>query len=152
MWLLGPQFSGYIGRMAYSVRAVVIQHLKDIKLLPEGHAPRDQLEMPMQLHRIAQPLLGREGEVQQVMECLLEHHAAVIWGGPGEGKSSIAMEVGCRLWDAERCLGGCFVVDCLGALQPSTYQARAFSTALTLLPYRRRQGERKRVCGCTARP
>ena len=114
--LPGAQFCGYIGRMAFSVRAMVVHHLVEAKLLPAHYVPRDQLEIPMQLHRIAQPLLGREAEVQQVLKCLLEHHAAVIWGGPGEGKSSIAMEAGCRLWDAEKCLGGCFVVDCLGAL------------------------------------
>ena len=103
--LLGPQFCGYIGRMAFSVRALVVQHLKEAKLLPAHFVPRDQLEISMQLHRIAQPLLGREAEVQQILDSLMEHHAAIIWGGPGEGKSSIAMEAGCRLWDAEKCLG-----------------------------------------------
>ncbi|KAK9828021.1 hypothetical protein WJX81_000644 [Elliptochloris bilobata] len=46
----------------------------------------------------------------------MAHHVAEIWGGgPGEGKSSIAREAGCRLWDAGQCLGGCFLVDCKGA-------------------------------------
>ena len=116
---LGPQFGGYMGSMAFHVRAAVVQHLREAKLLPAHYVTRDQLEVPMQLHRIAQPLLGREEEVQAVMSNLLEHHAAVVWGGPGEGKSSIAMEAGCRLWDAEKCLGGCFAIDCLGALQLS---------------------------------
>ena len=114
--LLGLQFNGRMGQMAYSVMDVVLQHLKDVKLLPDYYVPRDQLEPPMQLYRIAQPLFGREAEVQQAMDSLMEHHVAVIWGGPGEGKSSIAMEVGCRLWDAGKCPGGCFEVDCLGAL------------------------------------
>ena len=153
--LWGLQFNGYIGRMAFSVRAVVVQHLKEANLLPPGRVPQDQLEIPMQLHRIAQPLLGREAEVQQVMGSLLKHHAAVIWGPPGEGKSSIAMEAGCRLWDAEKCLGGCFAVDCLGALQTTCSDCwLASSTAQICLRYyshqphgrRRERGERKRVC------
>ena len=90
--ILELHFKGYNGRIAISVRAVVLQHLKDFKLLPDYYVPRDQLELPMQLHRIAQPLFGREAEVQQAMDSLMDHHVAVIWGGPGEGKSSIAME------------------------------------------------------------
>lgn len=105
--------------MAFAVRAAVIERLKDAGLLPKYFVPRGELEMPMRLYRTADPLVGREEEVQAVMSSLLEHHAAVIWGGPGEGKSSIAMEAGCRLWDAEKCLGGCFAVDCHGALQLS---------------------------------
>ena len=126
---VGPQFNGYIGRMAFSVRTAVVQHLKEAKLLPANHMTRDQLELPMQLHRIAQPLLGREAEVQQVTN--MEHHAAVIWGGPGEGKSSIAMEAGCRLWDADKCLGGCFAIDCIGALHSTVDTPRP-------LPYLKR--------------
>lgn len=71
MLLLGPQFCGYIGRMAFSVRALVVQHLIEAKLLPAHYVPRNQLEIPMQLHRIAQPLLGREAEVQQVLSSLV---------------------------------------------------------------------------------
>ena len=84
-------------------------------LLPKGRQARTLLEVPMQLRRIAQPLLGRDAEVEQVIGSLKEHGAAVVWGGPGEGKSSVAMEAACRLWDAEPCLGGCFLVNCVGA-------------------------------------
>ena len=117
------QFNGYMGRMVFFVRAVVLRHLKEAKLLPAYYVARDQLEIPMQLHRIAQPLLGREAEVQQVLDSLTKHHAAVIWGGPGEGKSSIAMEAGIRLWDAEKCLGGCFAIDCMGVLRSAKSDA-----------------------------
>ena len=97
----------------------MVEHLKNANLLPAHYVARDQLEVPTRLHRVAQPLLGRDAEVQHVMDSLLKHHAAVIWGGPGEGKSSIAMEAGCRLWEADRSLGGCFAVDCQGAMRPS---------------------------------
>ena len=137
---VGPQFNGYLGTMAFFVRSAVVQHLKEAKLLPAHYVTRDQLEVPMQLHRIAQPLLGREEEVQQVLDCLLKHHAAIIWGGPGEGKSSIAMEAGCRLWDADKCLGGCFAVNCLGALQQQMKSPTpgCLHCCYTYMPCRRR--------------
>ena len=105
--------------MVLAVRAVVMQHLRQAKLLPAEYVASTQLQIPMQLRRIANPLLGREAEVQQVTNCISEHHAAIIWGGPGEGKSSVAMEAGCRLWEAGMCLGGCFSINCTGVLQSS---------------------------------
>ena len=48
------------------------------------------------------------------MQSLLRHKAAVIWGGPGDGKTSTGMEVASRLWEAGSCRGGCFVVDLNG--------------------------------------
>ena len=68
----------------------------------------------MRLIRKARPLLGREQEVQKVVQSLLQHSAAVIWGGPGEGKSSVATEAACRLWEAGKCESGCFEVDLQG--------------------------------------
>ena len=41
--------------------------------------------------------VGREAEVQQVLESLKQHGAAVVWGGPGEGKTTIAMEAAKQL-------------------------------------------------------
>ena len=98
-----------------AVRDVVLDELKALGKLPEHRVLRSVLEVPMQLWRITGTLVGRESEVQQVIDSLDRHRAAVIWGGPGEGKSSIAMEAACRLWDSAKCLGGCFPVDCLGA-------------------------------------
>ena len=112
---VGLQFGGYIGRMAISVRKRIVHGLVSAGLLPQGRQARTLLEVPMQLRRIAQPLLGRDVEVEQVIGSLKEHGAAVVWGGPGEGKSSVAMEAACRMWDAEQCLGGCFLVNCVGA-------------------------------------
>ena len=97
-----------------AVRDAVLDELKALGQLPQHYVPRSMLEVPMQLWRIACPLVGRESEVQQIVDSLDRHRAAVVWGGPGEGKSSLAMVAACRLWDTEKCLGGCFPVDCLG--------------------------------------
>ena len=96
-----------------------MKRLEEAGGLKEPYRPHSQPEVPMQLWRLAAPLLCREKEVQQVLRSLLEHSAAVIWGGPGEGKSSIAMEAGCRLWESGKCLGGCFQVDLNGELAAS---------------------------------
>ena len=113
--LCAAQYCGFGGRIAVAVRNAVLDELKALELLPEHYLPRGMLEVPMQLWRITGALVGRESEVQQVINSLDRHRAAVIWGGPGEGKTSIAMEASCRLWDTSKCLGGCFLVDCLGA-------------------------------------
>ena len=93
-----------------------MKRLAEEGLLKAPYRPRSQPEVPMQLWRLATPLVCREEAVQRIVQSLLEHSAAVIWGGPGEGKSSVAMEAGCRLWESGKCLGGCFQVDLNGEL------------------------------------
>ena len=116
-WLL-VQYCGPgegAGKVVAVLRDKVIEGLSTAGRLPSFYVPRHQLKPPMRLERTAQPLLGREEEVQKVMHSLMEYKAAVIWGGPGEGKTSIGMEVGYRLWEAGRCEGGCFMVNLHGA-------------------------------------
>ena len=93
-----------------------MKRLEEAEALKAPYRPHGQPEVPMQLCRLAMPLFCREDEVQLVVQSLLEHSAAVIWGGPGEGKSSVAMEAGCRLWESGTCLGGCFQGDMNGEL------------------------------------
>lgn len=102
--------------MAVAVRDAVMGELKAAGALPAYYRPKPQLLIPMQLSRNPHPLVGREREVQRVVQSLQLHRAAVVWGGPGEGKSSIATEAGCRLWAANECLGGCFSLDLAGML------------------------------------
>lgn len=61
------------------------------------------------------PLVGRDTELGEVLSSLHKHGAAVLWAGPGEGKSALALEAACREWEAGRCLGGCLSVDMKGA-------------------------------------
>ena len=104
-------------------------------LLPTQYVPRETLVVPMRVYRIAHPLFGREDEVQQVVDSLTRHRAAVVWGGPGEGKSSIAMEAACQLWEGGLASGGCFVIDCLGSLfWCSCSQSLAYASNSVVMP------------------
>jgi hypothetical protein len=72
-----------------------------------GGGPRDyvlsQRRRPAlwSLSRTTNTLLGREREVSLMLRSLQMHGSAVIRGGPGEGKTSIAMEAAAQLHVAE---------------------------------------------------
>ena len=73
----------------------------------EASAPGSRLEHAAQsqrrdpaiwtLSRAAGAVVGREGEIKAVLTSLQQHGSAVIWGGPGEGKATVAMEAAARL-------------------------------------------------------
>ena len=63
-----------------------------------------------------QNLVGREQQVAAVLGSLHTHGAAVVWGSPGEGKTAVATEAGCRLQNdvtANICLS--VIIDINGA-------------------------------------
>ena len=64
------------------------------------------------LTRTTTNLVGREADVTAVLDSLRKG-AAVIWGGPGEGKTTVAMEAAARLHKEEPNLNG-FVLDMQG--------------------------------------
>ena len=76
----------------------VLQTLKDLGRVPRDFA-RSQGRRPAiwALSRTTEALIGRERDIEKVLTSLQQHGAAVIWGGPGEGKTTIAMEAAARL-------------------------------------------------------
>ncbi len=76
----------------------VLTKLKDL-----GRVPRDvtlnhsRRPAAWTLGCTTKPIIGREAEVERVLDSLRQHNAAVIWGGAGEGKTTIAMEAAARL-------------------------------------------------------
>ena len=92
----------------------VVKQLKDL-----GRVPRDyvltQGRRPAlwTLSRTTDSLVGREDEVEVVLASLRQHGAAVIWGGPGEGKTTVAMEAAARLHVDEPALSA-FKIDMRG--------------------------------------
>ena len=57
--------------------------------------------------------LGREQDVKAVLASLKQHGAAFIWAGPGEGKTTIAMEAAEQLRSHEEHLSA-FEIDMQG--------------------------------------
>jgi Mrp family chromosome partitioning ATPase len=76
----------------------VLTKLKDLSRVPRdvtlNHSRRPAA---WTLGHTIKPIVGREAEIQAVLGSLQQHNAAVIWGGPGEGKTTIAMEAAARL-------------------------------------------------------
>lgn len=111
------QFNDFYGRLGIYARDRVINMLKAAGELIRDYRARGQLAPPMRLCPVAGSFIGREKEVQEVTESLLDKGAAVIWGSPGEGKSSVARKAGEVLWLGDKAYGGCFEIDLLGAIQ-----------------------------------
>ena len=96
----------------------VVEHLIATNRLPESCRGRDSVDMSRVM--LSRPsnlkVVGRKGEVQRVVESLTgDAGAAVLVGGPGEGKSTVAMEAGLELCERGWFPGGAFVIDFLGA-------------------------------------
>jgi hypothetical protein len=85
-------------------------------------------------------VVGRKEEVQRVLQGLTgDAGAAVLVGGPGEGKSMVAMEAGLELCRSGWFPGEAFVIDFAGALPPWTAASQSLSSfphgAVLLQPF-----------------
>ena len=84
--------------------------------LDSGYANATIARSALWLCRNTCDLVGREQQVSAVLASLHRHRAAVIWGSPGEGKTAVAAEAGCRLQeDANAAVKLSAVVDMNGA-------------------------------------
>ena len=54
-------------------------------------------QVALTVTRETRRIVGRRNEVAAVWDSVREVGAAFVWGGPGEGKTTIAKEVACRL-------------------------------------------------------
>ena len=111
------QFNGFEGRMVKATVDAVVDCLKKANKLPKGfNCSSELLSPPIHLHRMKGKLVGREAEVVEVLSKLRDPSkgAAIVRGGPGEGKSMVAMEAARRLWESDEILGGGFGVDLQG--------------------------------------
>ena len=81
--------------------AIVDRVLTELKRLgrvaPTYQLSRTRRPVAWMVNRTTRPLVGRDADVQLVLGSLQQHGAAVIWGGPGEGKTTIAMEAAAQL-------------------------------------------------------
>ena len=92
----------------------VIRKLKDLGRVPHEYEwSQGRRPALWTLSRTTNSLVGREAEVEAVLASLRQQGAAVVWGGPGEGKTTIAMEAAARLRGLEPALSA-FEVDMRG--------------------------------------
>jgi hypothetical protein len=111
------QTNHYEGVLAGRVVDAVVGHLVVMKQLPTSFLATAALDMgPVMLSRPSRlPVVGRKQEVQRVVEALTgDAGAAVLVAGPGEGKTTVAMEAGLDLCKRGWFPGGPFVIDFLG--------------------------------------
>jgi hypothetical protein len=114
------QQNHFEGKLAGVVADAVVEYLITTKRLPESCRSRDAVDMSRVM--LSRPgnlqVVGRDGEVQRVIEALTgDAGAAVLVGGPGEGKSTVAMEAGLELCKRGWFPGGAFVVDFFGGCE-----------------------------------
>ncbi len=84
--------------MADAIINRVKQRLKHLRRIPRNlERVQSSNENVWTLSRTTNALVGRRGEVQAALAGLLRHGAAVVWGGPGEGKKTVAMEAAAQL-------------------------------------------------------
>jgi hypothetical protein len=117
--LLALQTNHYEGVLAGAVADAVVEHLISMKRLPESFRSTDVLSMSrVMLNRPSKlKVVGRSGELESVMEGLTgDAGAAVLVGGPGDGKTTLAMEAGLELCKRGWFPGGAYVIDFHGAL------------------------------------
>jgi hypothetical protein len=111
------QTNRYEGVLAGQVVDAVVEHLVAMKRLPTNFRKAGVVDMSqVMLSRPSHlPVVGRRAEVQSVVAGLTgDAGAAVLVGGPGEGKSTVAMEAGLQLCKLGWFAGGAFVLDFAG--------------------------------------
>jgi hypothetical protein len=116
------------------VADAVVEHLISMKRLPESCRTTDMVDMSRVM--LSRPsnlkMVGRNEEVLRVVESLTgEAGAAVVVGGPGEGKSTVAMEAGLELCKRGWFPGGAYAIDFLG--ERSTMRYNALHAAVCVL-------------------
>ena len=125
------QTDHFDGALAARVLDAAIEQLKKLGRVQRTYSRTPQPGPPMTLHRLGRPLIGedRRANVKAVIASLEQHGVAVVGGGPGEGKSSVAREAACQMWEADKCLGGAFGLDTAGENDMGLKGSRLFHHA-----------------------
>ena len=109
------QFDHFEGKMVEELADQICEKLKQHRVLPAAFRRAASVNSPMEVKRLTDVLVGRDEEVQVLLETLEARKTVVVWGGPGEGKSAVAAEAACRLWESGGAPGGVVRADFAGA-------------------------------------
>ena len=100
--------------MCNAVTDAIIDRLGEHKQLPAGFKHPADFSSPMNLTRLAKSVVGREQLQQDMLGALSQGKAVIVWGGPGEGKSTLAVDTAYKMWEDGKVKGGALRVDLTG--------------------------------------
>jgi hypothetical protein len=123
--------------MILAIRDAIIERLREHKRLPAGYQRPGSTDSPMNLARLATDVIGREEVQQKIMQYLTDRKAVILWGGPGEGKSTLAVDAACTLYQAGSLPGGALGIDMTGEACDLRFHASRFQADLPGRPLQR---------------
>jgi hypothetical protein len=107
--------------MCNAVRDAIIDRLGEHKQLPAGFKHPADFSCPINFTRLVDSVVGREQAQQDMLGALRKRKAVILWGGPGEGKSTLAVDTAYKMWEDGEVKGGALRVDLTGTHQLPAY-------------------------------
>lgn len=106
-----------------------VAHLKRMRRLPEHFQHRSAADWKAS-HSVVDmpphPVVGRQQDIQDIKAKVLSNtRLLVLWGGAGEGKTTLARTVACELFREGQLPGGAYLVDLYGEIVPAFAGHRA---------------------------
>jgi stage III sporulation protein SpoIIIAA len=107
----------YKGKLAIMVADSVFVRLKAIgRVAKQFDTTASLLEERYSIRNpTCRQVIGRESEVQQVVDAVNSTGAVVVVAGPGEGKTTVTRCAARKFWDMGGCMGGVVEIDLRGA-------------------------------------
>ena len=105
-----PQEVGPVSHAAYPLFPCGAASTSTGAMWHDLQAQKPQCRLPS----VPERLFGRERHMQAVHEGLEEKGCVALYGGPGDGKTALAMTVGRALYEEGKAEGGAYVFDLAG--------------------------------------
>ena len=103
------------GELADDVADRCVKALINMGRLRRGYARRDTRQLPMLLERPTMGVVGRAAELAAIRKGLEQQRHVLVYGGPGEGKTTLVRSVGGSMFEEDAFPAGTFEVDLTGA-------------------------------------
>ena len=109
----------FAGVFAYKAVSIVISSLQKVGRLPKEYGKKNMFRL-----LDSSNIMGRDQEIDQVVELLKKKRFLWLVAGPGEGKSLLAAAAGKRMYEQVLLPGGAFEVDLAGESAAYAEEAR----------------------------
>lgn len=97
-----------------NVSEACVQALKRMGRLPADHPRTDPSRLPLRLPHPPDSLTGRVQQREEMLQQLREKRCIQVWGGPGEGKTTLVRAIGRQLFWRGVFPHGAFELDMTG--------------------------------------